>query len=133
MKEKPFFKISLDEIAAPSEPSKPTIYRRWESLEKLCVDAFFFEAQDLIRIDETGSLEKDLMRVLIRFGKCLNGPWGRALRTDRGTALKSSTAEVVMRNYYAQLWKHISDILERAQAKDELDRDININHFVDRR
>lgn len=49
------------------------------------------------------------------------------------TALKSSTAEVVMRNYYAQLWKHISDILERAQAKDELDRDININHFMDRR
>ncbi len=123
----------MDEIAASSGSSKATIYRRWESLEELCADAFFFEAQNLIRIDETGSLEQDLTRALIRFGKFLNGPWGRALRTLIGaTALKSSAAEVVMRNYYALRWKQISDVLDRAKANGEISRDIDTDDLTDR-
>ena len=79
LKEKPFFQISMDEIAASCGSSKTTIYRRWQSLEELCADSFFYEAKDLIRFDNTGHFEKDLTQALIRFGKFLNGPWGRAL------------------------------------------------------
>jgi AcrR family transcriptional regulator len=133
LKEKPFFEISVDEIASASDSSKATIYRRWESLEELCADSFFFEAKELIRFDNTGSLEKDLTQGLIRFGKFLNGPWGRALRTLIGSmSLKSNAAEVIMRNYYELRWKQISEVLQRGKANGEIDRDINIDHLTDR-
>lgn len=133
LKEKPFFEISLDEIAAASGSSKTTIYRRWQSLEELCADSFFYEAKGLIRIEETGSLEQDLTRALIRFGKFLNGPWGKALRTLIGaTALKSSAADVVLHNYYVLRWKQIGDVLRRAQVNGEISRDANLDHLTDR-
>ena len=133
LKEKPFFEISMDEIAAASGSSKTTIYRRWQSLEELCADSFFYEAKDLIRFDDTGSLEKDLTQALVRFGRFLNGPWGRALRTLIGsTALKSSAAEVVMRNYYSLRWKQISEALERGKKRGEIGRNVNTNHLTDR-
>lgn len=78
-------------------------------------------------------MEQDLTKALIRFGKFLNGPWGRALRTLVGaTALKSSAAEIVMRNYYAQRWKQISVVLERAKESGEISRDVNIDFLIDR-
>jgi AcrR family transcriptional regulator len=134
LKEKPFLEISMDEIAAASGTSKTTIYRRWQSLEELCADSFFFEAQHMIRFDDTGSLEKDLTQALVRFGKFLNGPWGKVLRTLVGaTALiKSSAAEVMMRDYYALRWKQISEALERGKARGEISRDMNNDRLTDR-
>ncbi len=74
--------LSMDAISARSGVSKPALYRRWAHKGELLLDAFAAQAQTLIPLPDTGTLEGDLQAFLRHTFAALrgdSGPINRAL------------------------------------------------------
>ncbi|GAA4655415.1 TetR/AcrR family transcriptional regulator [Arthrobacter cryoconiti] len=122
--------LSVEAVASRAGVNKTTIYRRWQTLEDLLVDALTVGALE-IPIPDTGSVEGDLLAVGHELAKLLNDGVGRQIATFVFTAgLRSSELREATRGYFEDQAVRAIPIIVRAIDRGELPTDCDASALL---
>jgi AcrR family transcriptional regulator len=131
LREDGYNRMSVDAVAIEARVSKPTIYRRWASKEDLATAAV--RTLQLVEPPvDTGTSKGDLIQTLVNFSRSLLRPNGISLI---GTVLaeESHTPELIRlfrERIVAPRRQMLRSILERAKAKGEIRREVDLDCAV---
>lgn len=105
-----FGKLTIDSVASRAGVGKATIYRRWDSKERLTLDAISAAGADDGPVPDTGSLREDLIEVYRGMVDQMDDPSNSAI-------VAGLMAEAtVNRKLAAALGDYVSDRRERTRA-----------------
>jgi AcrR family transcriptional regulator len=123
--------LSMDDVAVRAKVSKATIYRRWSSKEALVLDALRAAVVPIEDID-TGSLRGDLEHYLRELvSRFHSGKMRDVLPHLIGVACHDANLRCSLDDYMRTRRMPLHQILDRAQARGELDRDVDLEVLVD--
>jgi AcrR family transcriptional regulator len=72
--------LTIDRVAERAHTGKASVYRRWPTKVELVIDAVYSGAQGLFEPPDTGELRADVLGLLRRIARGLDGPLGDVLR-----------------------------------------------------
>lgn len=124
--------VTVDTVAARAGVSKATIYRRWGSRAALIQDAAQFRLKRPETDWDTGILHDDLILLLKDLVAQLNHPGGG--RVDASFVEASSRdpgLAAVRRETTRKARAAYTKAIGRAIARGELDRDVDVELFID--
>lgn len=120
-------RLTMDAVAVRAKASKATLYRRWSSKPELVVEAIC-SYKEHPPIPDTGSLRGDLVAAHCGMGG-LQDPRALAVQTAVVTAMGRDPefAETYRREFIAPKLARSRAIFERAQARGEISRDLDLD------
>lgn len=120
--------MSIEAIAARAGVGKTTIYRRYTSKEELVADALCSIQEDLPTPD-TGSFWRDIDILMEKATETMLSPLGRqTLALIISTASSSPQfAQVYRKKHMMSRCKAHSTVLERAKARGEIQKDVDVD------
>ncbi|KGJ05990.1 transcriptional regulator, TetR family [Paracoccus halophilus] len=133
--EKPLATLTISEIAEGAETSRPAIYRRWNSVEEIVIDAFLSEVEGAVLADLTRH-PPDALRDYIRaLGRFLGGRVGRIMAEILGRAQNEPE---LMERFHASFLRQRRDygraLVQRGQQagffRADLDSDLIIDLYA---
>lgn len=103
--------IRVDEVAEVAGVNKTTIYRRFPSRDDLVLAAVLAQAEQVVPIPDTGSLETDLFEIAKLVRATVTSPLGRAL-----LSASAETSELAGQRtaYWETRFDAASKVIERA-------------------
>lgn len=131
--EEGFQGLSIEEVAARAGVGKTTIYRRWSSKEELVIDAINAVQVDLSMVD-TGNFRNDLVTL---FKTAYQSMMARPLLEQLVVKIigEYQTNPEIFRVFITQLlvprFQQFRHMVEQAQARDEIRRDIDWTLVID--
>jgi AcrR family transcriptional regulator len=117
--------VSVDDVSRRSGVAKTTIYRHWPSREALLLDACSTmgpkgQAPDM------GSFRGDLETLVTQIGQRLRtAPWTKVLPSIIDAAERDKQLAEVQAHIHAEMRSPIRVIVERAQERRELSKDLD--------
>lgn len=130
--ERGFAAISLERVAARAGAGKAAIYRRFTSHHEFAVAAVTALGLTMAMPEDHGSLEADVLAFLTRLRAVLRHPMIRRILPDLHAEAARSAS---MRDLNTQVAKARREqaqvILDRANARGELDRDVDRDLALD--
>jgi AcrR family transcriptional regulator len=72
--------LTIERVAERARTGKASVYRRWPTKVELVIDAVYSGAQGLFEPPDTGDLRPDVLGLLRRIARGLDGPLGDVLR-----------------------------------------------------
>jgi AcrR family transcriptional regulator len=122
-----FERMTVDDVAAKAGVGKATVYRRWPSKDDLAVAAMAeIYASEMPDVD-TGSIRTDLKQSLVTALSFVNSPRGAAyLRTSMAEAVRDERIAALYRASAERVEKNAAKMYERAIARGEVRRDIDV-------
>ena len=123
--------MAMDELARRAGVAKATIYRRWSNKEALVIDALR-SAMGPIEAADTGDLRTDLEfylgEVVDRFDQ---NPMNDVLPHLIEAACHDPAIQSSLDDYVRHRRAPLREIFERAEARDDLDDDADIDLLMD--
>ena len=114
--------LSIEEVAIRAGVAKTTIYRRWPTKVDLAVAAMRRVADDVIHVEDTGSLHGDLMVILKSFRDFAVSPRGQGLLRMMMTDITHAEIANFARRIREEKSHAPRSIVLRAIARGELPR-----------
>lgn len=117
--------FTMDAVARRAGVGKSTVYLRWHDKDALLTEAVTSHALSL-RGADCGSLERDLVELVVRMLRHFHGPAGWA--TLRVTFDRASSHERLGRFADAVTLshsQHVADVCERARERGEMETDLS--------
>jgi AcrR family transcriptional regulator len=122
--------VTIEAIAARAGVGRPSIYRRWASLEALIGDVMALAAERDLPIPDTGSLRSDLVKLLEDFVVAMSEPLGRA--SAALVAYATTHPEVAQDSPAQERRRRVTRVIvERAKDRGELARGADADHIMD--
>jgi AcrR family transcriptional regulator len=125
--------LTIEHVARQAGVSKATIYRWWRGKNELVVEAYAAKAARDAPVPDTGSLRQDLKELLGRLGFALTN-------LQSGRVMAALVIEANERPAFGELFRRtmlsarrgaILEVLERARARGELRRGVDLPVVVD--
>jgi AcrR family transcriptional regulator len=126
-----FAGVTVDAVAQRAGVGKATIYRRWESKERLVLDAIRASAEPA-PVPDTGSVAGDLQQIYGRMAENLSQPEARSLLM--AMVAQAAVDEVVgelLRALVSQRKEVTRSVLRRAVAEGELPEGADLDLLID--
>jgi AcrR family transcriptional regulator len=117
--------FSVAAVAARSAVNASTIYRRWESRERLAVDALLDRVDAAIPIPDTGSLATDVRQLLGDLSTFYRTPLGDLLGRLAMAPLEDPAAEAVRQELWNVRLGDVELIIRRASERGEIARHVD--------
>ena len=114
--------LSIEDVAERAGVAKTTVYRRWPTKVDLAVAAMRQVADDIIRVEDTGSLRGDLMVILRSFRDFAWSPRGQGLMRMMMTDVMHAEISEFARRIREEKSQEPRNIVLRAVARGELPR-----------
>lgn len=121
--EKGMSRLSIPGIAERAGVHPTSIYRRWETVEMLALDAALDAAGSNVPVPDTGSLHKDLLAFLEALDTHIRSPLGKVLLALSG--LDTQEAAEARSVFWKERLVRASVIFERAIRRGEIGPDTN--------
>jgi AcrR family transcriptional regulator len=122
--------LSLDAVAERSGVHRSTLYRRWGSTSALVLDALLARSDEVVRVPDTGSFERDLRQLLDDVRANLDDPVGAAA-TIAIAAERSADADEGARRFWEDRLARIDVVVRRAVDRGEIDEPIDSRALVE--
>ncbi|PZU82597.1 MAG: TetR family transcriptional regulator [Shinella sp.] len=122
--EEGFAAFSIEAVARRAKAGKPTIYRWWPSKAALLLDVYHRQKQDM-SVADSGNVRKDLALFLKGLLSFWRGNGGAIFRSVIAEAQSDPATLEALRNYLLDRWRQMGAILQRAQERGEIKRDID--------
>lgn len=127
--------LTISEISEAAETSRPAIYRRWDSVEAIVIDAFLSEVEGAVLADATCHAPDALRDYIIALGRFLGGRVGSAMAEILGRAQNDAA---LMERFQAEFLQRRRDhgraVVQRGQRegyfRDDLDSDLIIDLYA---
>jgi len=123
--------LSMEDVAARAGVAKTTVYRRWPTKVDLAVAAMHQVADDIIRVEDTGSLRGDLMALLRSFRDFAWTPRGQGLMRMMMTDVMHAEISEFARRIREEKAHEPTNIVLRAIARGELPRETDPSLVLD--
>ncbi|MCM2498749.1 TetR/AcrR family transcriptional regulator [Neorhizobium galegae] len=118
--------LTLDTVIADAKVSKATIYRRWDSMNTLAMDAILQIFNSELRVPETGSAVNDLRSLMRQFAAVLqNGGLGYTYVSLLVAAQQSHTIEQLHERFFSARRKVFYEIIRRGVKAGEFPADVD--------
>jgi AcrR family transcriptional regulator len=108
--------LTMADIAERSGVHPTTLYRRWQSVERLVLEVALAAAEREVPVPDFGSLRQDLEAMFIRLGRQITSPLGRSLLLLSIGQGPSESADA----FWRQRIETMAVILTRAEARGEI-------------
>lgn len=108
--------LTMADIAERSGVHPTTLYRRWQSVERLVLEVALAAAEREVPVPDFGSLRQDLEAMFIRLGRQITSPLGRSLLLLSIGQGPSESADA----FWRQRIEAMAVILTRAEARGEI-------------
>lgn len=112
-------------VAARSAVNASTIYRRWQTRERLAVDALLDRVDAAIPIPDTGSLLTDARRLLGDLADFYRTPLGDLLGRLAMAPLDDASAEAVRQELWNARVEDVGLIVRRAANRGEISQPVD--------
>ncbi len=114
--------LSIEDVADRAGVAKTTVYRRWPTKVDLAVAAMHQIADDIIQVQDTGSLRGDLMSILCSFRDFAWSPRGQGLIRMMMTDVMHAEISEFARRVREEKSQEPRNLVLRAIARGELPR-----------
>jgi AcrR family transcriptional regulator len=114
--------LSIEDVADRAGVAKTTVYRRWPTKVDLAVAAMHQIADDIIHVEDTGSLRGDLTTILRSFRDFAWTPRGQGLMRMMMTDVMHAEISEFARRVREEKSHEPRNIIHRAIARGELPR-----------
>jgi AcrR family transcriptional regulator len=122
--------FTIDQVAERAGLGRATIYRRWPTKLQLVADMLRTMADDFV-IPQEDSLRADLLAVIAGASTTELLPAERVLGTLISEAFQNrELAGVVRSEYLARTWTIVSEMFDRAIARGEVRREVDVGLLV---
>ncbi len=116
-----YVELGVEAVAARAGVHKTTVYRRWESKQRLVLDALRSAAADALPAPDTGDLESDLRLLARSVVELLTNPVGEAaVRAMVSASSSSPELSATLRDYWAARMASMSPVVDRARSRGEV-------------
>ena len=113
--------LSLERVARLAGVGKAALYRRWPEKSAMAGDLLSRVGLTITDIGDQGSLEGDLQALLFALRRVVRHPMIRRIITDLHAEIeRTPTLEAAIRPFQRARRERISQLLDRAIARDEL-------------
>lgn len=131
--ERGYAAVTMEGIAARAGVAKQTIYRWWPSKFEVLMDTFLEDAEDALKIPDTGTTTEDLRQHLHRLADFLtDAPAGQVMLALIGQAQHDrAMASVFQRRYLDDRRALDRTILERGVARGDVRKDVDPDLVID--
>jgi AcrR family transcriptional regulator len=120
-------RFSVEAVAVRARVEPDTVYRHWDSKDKLIVDALVDHCNDIVLIPDTGSLLADLTGHLESLAEYFNTQIGRNLLRTSVIEAKNWAPIKVRNNFWKMRVDAVRVIFDRAAVRNELRQPIDLN------
>jgi AcrR family transcriptional regulator len=118
---RPYDEVSVESIAARAGVHKTTIYRRWQTKDRVIAEALDRAAAARVAVPDTGDVARDLQALAVAVRRVLTSPEGAATaRALAAAAPRSPEIRAVIERFWATRMILVGPIVERAVARGEL-------------
>ncbi|WBU64312.1 TetR/AcrR family transcriptional regulator [Paracoccus aerodenitrificans] len=130
--EKSLASLTISEIAETAGTSRPTVYRRWNSVEEIVIDAFLDEVEDAVMADLRGHPPDALREYITSLGRFLGGRVGRIMAEILGRAQNDPE---LMERFHADFLRQRRDygraLIQHGQRKGFFRSDLDSDLIID--
>ncbi|MDF3001400.1 MAG: transcriptional regulator [Bacillota bacterium] len=127
-----FKSITIEGISERAGVSKATIYKWWPNKAAVVLDGFFDATVSMLGIPDTGSVKEDLFIQISSLASFLTSSKGKVLLELIAEGQSDSNVAQEYRNRYFHPRRLISKaILEKAEARHELKKDLDLELLID--
>ena len=123
--------MSIEDVAVRAGVAKTTVYRRWPTKVDLAVAAMHQVADDIIHVEDTGSLRGDLMVILKSFRDFAWSPRGQGLMRMMMTDVAHAEIAEFARRIREEKSQEPRNMVLRAIARGELPRNTDPTLLLD--
>lgn len=132
LEEKPLSSLTISEIADRAATSRPAIYRRWDSVEQIVIDAFLAEVEGAVLADPTRYAPDALRDYITQLGRFLGGRVGRIMAEILGRAQNDPK---LMERFHADFLRQRRDygraLIQRGQEEGHFRADLDSDLIID--
>jgi AcrR family transcriptional regulator len=116
-----YARLAMERIAARAHTSKASLYKRWPNRAELVVAALRHQHGGPEPVPDTGSLREDVLTLLRRGAKRLDGVFGEAVRGLMAETLANPERTATVRgNMFVARDRIMREILDRAVERGEI-------------
>lgn len=130
--EKSLASLTISEIAERAETSRPAIYRRWDSVEEIVIDAFLNEVEGAVMADATRHAPDALRDYITALGRFLGGRVGRIMAEILGRAQNDAA---LMERFHADFLRQRRNygraLIRRGQKEGHFRADLDSDLIID--
>ena len=120
-----FGSLTIEGIAERARTGKMSLYRRWDSLQDLVLDALTNALRkSATTTPDTGSLREDLIADLKNTREIMKGPVGSVMSAIIGERSRHPDLLAAIRSKVLEPHSQIRRILERSAARGEIAQDV---------
>ena len=124
--------LTFEKVATRAGVNRATLYRRWENKARLLSWVLMEYMADQAPTPDTGSLEADLVEMMLRLDKVMNSPiaagFFQVFAVDAG---RDEAVGKAVRAYWKQRSAAAEQMLERGIERGELDAGIDREFLFD--
>ena len=132
LENKSLAELTINEIALKAKTTRPAIYRRWSSIEEICIDAFLAEVEQKVPTPTSNHPPDALREYILSLIKFLSGQVGKVIAEILGRAQVSPE---LMRKFHDGFLKprrnHARQIIRRGQKSNHFRSDIDFDLLID--
>lgn len=134
-----YAEVTMERIAKRAGVAKQTIYKWWPSRPRLVMEAYREKVGFAISISDTGDLDRDLERIMIKTTRAL-----RDASADGGTGLGAVFAGLIAdaqgdaglldefrKSYFHMRRARVASLLENAKGRGDLPHDTDVETVLD--
>lgn len=124
--------ITIEKIAAESGVARSTIYRHWDNLAEIVLDAVQQLLGPVGPVQDTGDLRNDLIELYrVLTGALSDGSWGKVVRAVVEAAMADTMFAEVLQQAIADRRTNGRTVLELAIERGDLPAETNTDWFLD--
>lgn len=116
-----FGHLTMEGIAVRARTGKMPLYRRWNSLQQLVLEALTHTLEETTApLPDTGDLREDLIEALKNIKKLMHGPVGATMSAIIGERSRHPDLIALLRSRVFEPHSQLLQILQRSAARGEI-------------
>ncbi len=132
LKQVGFNDLSVEGIAARAGVGKATVYRWWPNKAAIVIDAFLQVAEPELRFPRGASATETIKQQMRRLSRLMRGELGTILSSIIGAGQSQpEMLEAIRKNWIEPRREEARLLLQKAQEKGEIRRDISADTMLD--
>lgn len=130
--EKSLSELTLNEIASAAGTSRPALYRRWNSVEAIVIDAFLAMVEDEVPTPGIAEPALALQEYIVSLARFLQGRVGRVIAELLGRAQNDDALMAAFhQGFLVPRRNHARELIERGQVAGVFRSDLDLDLIID--
>ncbi|MEF9600944.1 TetR/AcrR family transcriptional regulator [Paracoccus sp. PXZ] len=130
--EKSLSELTLNEIASAAGTSRPALYRRWNSVEAIVIDAFLAMVEDEVPTPGIAEPALALREYIVSLARFLQGRVGRVIAELLGRAQSDEALMAAFhQGFLVPRRNHARALIARGQAAGVFRSDLDLDLIID--